>query len=596
MPLTPTPDLGSSRRLAGVAAVVVLCVWAMLAWSHGDIARTLGDTDDAMRLVRVRDLLAGQGWYDQHIVRLQPPLGSTMHWSRLLDGALAAVDWLFSRLVSPGAAEWAMRFVWPLAWIAPAVICALTIARGLGGKSAVLIAAVLLLLDVQLYAQFRPGRIDHHNIQIVMILVAAACALSGGRRARWGVLAGLASGLGLAIGIEALAFHALIGASYALNAAFDPDKARVARAYGLALVAASVTCFLLQTPPGLWSLSVCDALGWNLILAIAIGGLGLAAVATWAREASARLRLAMIGAVGLIAAAGYLAMDPACLRGPLAAVDPRLRPVWLDRIQELRAWPALWRLDRDTAVMSIAIVMMGLVAAAFLIARRWRRPDPAVLLAAALVALAGLAAAQAFRLDDYAFWFGVPVIAAALGLIVEQRLGGALVAALAASILLSPQLVALLASRVVHAAAPTAIGRANPVTVQPDPCLNAKAYAPLAALPAGVVLAPIDLGPFVLAHTPSSALSAPYHRMAWGILAAHDALEAPAGAAQARVRALNVRYIVDCPGDMSDPRPASLHDDLRFGRTPAWLRALSAPGQTLQIYRVEPAVLAAAKP
>lgn len=593
MSLTATPDFASSRRLAGLAAVVIVCVCAMLAWSHGDIAKTLGDTDDAMRLVRVRDLLAGQGWYDQHIVRLQPPLGSTMHWSRLLDGALAAVDWLFLRLVSPGAAEWGMRFVWPLAWIAPAVICALTIARGLGGKSAALIAAVLLLIDIQLYAQFRPGRIDHHNIQIVMTLIAAACAMAGGGRARWAAVAGVASGLGLAIGIEALPFHGLIGASYALNLAIDPDRARAARAYGLALVAAATSCFLVQVPPGLWSMSVCDALGWNLVLAITIGGLGLAAVATWANQTSPAVRLALIGAVGLGAAAGYLAMDPACLHGPLAAVAPQLRPIWLDRIQELRSWPALWRQDRDAAVVSITVVAMGVLSAAFLVARRWRRPDPAALLAAALVALAGLATAQAFRLDDYAFWFGVPVIAAALGLIVERRLGGALVAALAASILISPQTIAMTANGVANAASPPVAGRGKP---PPNLCLNAKAYGPLAALPAGVVLAPIDLGPFVLAHTPSSALSAPYHRMTWGILAAHDALDAPAALAQERVRALNVRYVVDCPNDASNPRPASLQADLRRGRTPAWLHALSTGGQALQIYRVEPALLAAAKP
>jgi len=597
MPLTSTPDLGSSRRLAGVAAVVTLCVWAMLAWSHGDIVRTLGDTDDAMRMVRVRALLAGQGWYDQHIVRLQPPLGSTMHWSRLLDGALAAVDWLFSRLVSPGAAEWGMRFVWPLAWIAPAVICALTMARRLGGRSAVLIAAVLLLVDVQLYAQFRPGRIDHHNIQIVMTLIAASCAVAGGRRARWAALAGAASGLGLAVGIEALAFHALIGAGYALGLVFDPDKARVARAYGLALVAASVTCFVLQTPPGLWSLSVCDALGWNLILAIVIGGLGLAAVATWAGRASGPLRLAMIGGVGLAAAAAYLAMDPACLHGPMAAVDPRLRPVWLDRIQELRTWPALWRLDRDTAIVSITMVAMGVASAAFLLARRIRGPDTAVLLATALIALAGLATSQAFRLDDYAFWFGIPAVAAMLSLLVDDGLNGALVAALAAAIFLSPQVVAALATQLVHAATPTTEVAAKAAATRPDPCLNTQSYVQLASLPPGLVLAPIDLGPFVLAHTQSSVLSAPYHRMAWGILAAHDALNAPTIAAQARVRALRARYVVDCPGDNSDPPAASLTDDLRRGRAPAWLRVLSAPGQTLQIYSVEPAAVAvAAKP
>ena len=46
-------------------------------------------TDDAMRLVQVRDLLAGQGWFDLTQYRLNPPDGVAMHWSRLIDLPIA---------------------------------------------------------------------------------------------------------------------------------------------------------------------------------------------------------------------------------------------------------------------------------------------------------------------------------------------------------------------------------------------------------------------------------------------------------------------------------------------------------------------------
>lgn len=52
------------------------------------LPNALGDTDDATRLVMVRDMFAGHGWWDQKITRLQPPVGLYMHWSRLLDGGL----------------------------------------------------------------------------------------------------------------------------------------------------------------------------------------------------------------------------------------------------------------------------------------------------------------------------------------------------------------------------------------------------------------------------------------------------------------------------------------------------------------------------
>ena len=63
MPLSPTPDLNSSRRMLATAAVVTLAVCAFMVWQAHDITTSLGDTDDAMRLVMVRDLMHGRGWY-----------------------------------------------------------------------------------------------------------------------------------------------------------------------------------------------------------------------------------------------------------------------------------------------------------------------------------------------------------------------------------------------------------------------------------------------------------------------------------------------------------------------------------------------------
>jgi hypothetical protein len=103
-----------------------------------------------------------------------------------------------------------------------------------------------------------------------------------------------------------------------------------------------------------------------------------------------------------------------------------------------------------------------------------------------------------------------------------------------------------------------------------------------------LVAAPVDLGPFILAHSSDTVLSAPYHRMTWGVLAAHDALNAPESRAEARMRSLGVRYVLDCPTDASEPRAGGLTADLRRGRTPSWLRPMSGPSEALKLYRVEP--------
>jgi hypothetical protein len=584
MPLSPSPDLSSPRRLAATALVVTVAVCALLVWRAHDIITSLGDTDDAMRLVLVRDLLHGRGWYDQWVDRLQPPVGAFMHWSRLLDGALASAMAALRLLVPPERAEVITRFAWPLAWIFPVSLAGLAMARALGARSAVFICAVLCVMDVSMYVQFRPGRIDHHNIQITLTMASAALALARGRRrVALAAAAGAASALGLAIGVEALAFHALIGASFGVRLAADREEAAAARAYGLSLACTALALFLVQTPPARWGLPVCDALGPNLVLTLATAGLGLAVVATAAVRASDARRLVLVVLVGLAAAGAYVLADPVCLRGPFGTVDPRVRPFWFDHIQELEAWPTLLREARDEALHSIIAGVASLAAALWLAVRAWRAPRRGDWLLAGCVVLAVAAQAKAYRMEDYGLWFGAPALAIALADVSAWALRDRMLAAGALAVALSP---ATLADGVLLAL------RAHPPQLKApaDHCFDTASYARLAGLPAGVVLAEPDLGPFVLANTPDAVMSAPYHRMNFGILATHDALAAAAAAAEERVRALRARYILDCPVHRLRLPAGSLGDDLRHGRLGAWLSRLSPPGEPVQIYQVTPLV------
>jgi hypothetical protein len=59
--------------------------WDQIRWFG------LGDTDDNMRIMQVRALLHGQGWYDLRNYRLNPPFGANIHWSRLVDLPIAGL-------------------------------------------------------------------------------------------------------------------------------------------------------------------------------------------------------------------------------------------------------------------------------------------------------------------------------------------------------------------------------------------------------------------------------------------------------------------------------------------------------------------------
>jgi hypothetical protein len=71
------------------------------------------DGDDQMRLVQVRDWLAGQGWFDTRQHRVLPPDGISMHWTRYVDLGIAAILTVASPLLAPEAAERATVILGP---------------------------------------------------------------------------------------------------------------------------------------------------------------------------------------------------------------------------------------------------------------------------------------------------------------------------------------------------------------------------------------------------------------------------------------------------------------------------------------------------
>ena len=624
---SPMPDWSGKWALLLLTLVVGLAVGVIMAFTNNALPG-FRDTDDAMRLEMVRELLAGRGWYDQLVTRVDPPHGLWMHWSRLLDGGLAAMMAFFRQLMSLADAEYWTRFSWPLMWVFPGVAAALALARNLGGRAAVAIACVLLVSDTVLYRQFYPGRIDHHDVQIVMTLIAMACATARAERARWAWVGGAAASLGLAVGLEALPMQALVGASYGLALMRDRDEAAPAGAYGSALAAGTVAFFLIQTPPWRWSLSFCDALALNLVVALVVAGLGLALAAALARRVAGGVRVALIAGVSVVAAAVYLGLDPQCIHGPFVGVDPGVKQFWLDRIQEVQPIPAMLRRSRTAAIEALQMGVLALASAVYLLVRQGRRPSTSALLVMLATGLAVWVAWFAWRMQDYVWWVGIPTLAAAYSLLARRWLRDLLVPTVVAAAILSPAAISQVVSPIANAAlAPTAKApRQSPHRAAPAPrpqavpgptintgrppkavpanlarlaaisrpidrsprCFAAAIYAPLAALPPGLVLAIQDFGPFILVYTHDTVVAAPYHRLWPAILQVHQTFASPPPIAEVDVRRLGADYIVDCPPYLTPASPGSLGGELRDGRVPPWLKPVSAPHATLKIYKVLP--------
>ena len=580
---TPLPDW-KSRKAVLLLALAVVLVAALKLWIHKGplLGVRLGDSDDAMRLVMVRDLLAGRGWFDQQVMRLQPPMGVWLHWSRLLDGGLAGYETILRAVLPAPAAEWLMRATWPLLWLFPAVAAGLAITRRLGGGLALTAGALLFMLCSDGYGQFAPGRIDHHNVQIALCVIAAAGAVWSGRRWDSAAAAGAATGLGLAIGIEGLPIYAVLGAGMALGFVLDRARARAAIAYGLSLATVTAGVFLIQTPPSRWGLSVCDALGLNLAAGLMAAGLCLAAAVLATRKASPLARGLAAGAAGAASGLVFLVLDPSCAGGPVAAVDPSIRGIWLSTIDEMEPLGALMAHDVGRGMALLAPALLGLAAWAFVGRRREGRSlEWALIGACLLVATAAMAAAN--RMGSYVVWFAVPLIACAATDVALAYGRGFLISAAAVAALFAPPAMAWTATTIAGGLAHRGHGPGSPLA--DAACLDTAAFRTLAKAPLGLVLGAPNLGPFILATTPDSVLAAPYHRMAWGITAGHVLMSLPADEAEAAVRKLGARYVVACaatgPGD-------SLQARLAAKAPPAWLEPLSGTGERLQVYQVRP--------
>src|SRR5579859_2515278 len=259
-------------------ALLVLAgsVWLALPAIKGGVFDALS-TDDAMRLAEVRDLIGGQGWFDLFQHRMDPPGGTSMHWSRLIDAPLAALILLLKPLVGMHSAEAVTLYLWPALLFAVALVLVAAIARRMTNSLIPVIPAVVLaVLCLPALVHFRPGAIDHHNAQIDLLLAMILLAAQLERSAVKAALCGLTGSLSLAIGIEMLPAIGAVGvAVFGLFVWRGAEVARQAGAFGAGLAASSLLLAPALLPSSSWTAQACDAFGAPVVLLTAGGGISL---------------------------------------------------------------------------------------------------------------------------------------------------------------------------------------------------------------------------------------------------------------------------------------------------------------------------------
>jgi hypothetical protein len=320
-------------------------------------------TDDAMRLVEVRDLIGGQGWFDLFQYRLDPP-GTSMHWSRVIDAPLAALILLLKPLLGTHGAEAVTLYFWPALLFAVALALIAAIAKQMSNNINPLIAAVALaVLSLPALVHFRAGAIDHHSAQIDLLLALVLMTTQIEHSAVKAALGGLMVSLSLAIGIEMLPAIAAIGlAVFGLFVWRGAPVARQVGAFGVGLAASSLLLAPALLPLSSLTVQVCDAFGGPVLLLAAGGGISLVLMVGIDRYHSTLPMRAVSGAaLAIVLVSAFLSFFSGCIASPFAHLDPIVVSLWVNNVAEAISFARMLQLfpEKVPAYYVFPIITIG---------------------------------------------------------------------------------------------------------------------------------------------------------------------------------------------------------------------------------------------
>lgn len=577
---------GDTTRRISPAAAVLLATLTVLAFYAVDgfsgLGDSRGDNDSVLRLVNVRDLLGGQGWYDLHQYRLGLADSAPMHWSRLVDAPIATLSLLLG--------ERTALIAWPLICFAVALFCLVKSAECLGGHRAVVPATVLGAVVLYAAGTFRPAALDHHNMQLALVLAMTLFMLRSTVHPRRGLAAGLCAGVSIAIGMETAPYIAAIGGTIAMLFLMRGESASSAAIwFGAGFASAATAAFAATVPPSAWMVPACDAYSAFQFIVAAIAGIALAVACMATRAREWRLRAIGLGSVALAVIGAIALLFPQCLADPYAAMNGDVRRYMLDSISEAQGGIGLLIQNPARAIGALATPLIAL----FVIARAGNADTNLGHRLAPLAPVIAVATAVTFwQVRGALFACSLAVIPLSVWIASwdARRIAGTHMAALKTALawLVSMNLfwagITSEAMAVVASDSPQADGDSTKA------CLQADDYGQLAALPPGRVASIFNLGSSILRYSGHAVLAAPYHRNDPGNLAALRMLAAPP--VEARKSTDLVDYIAVCPGNkesahMEHYAPEGLYSHLLRGEIPEWLRLLpdTASGP-IQLYAV----------
>jgi hypothetical protein len=571
-----------------------LLISAVLVYGSWDriITRTGWDPDDQLRLVQLRDFLAGQSWSDSTQYRMNVPDGAPMHWSRLVELPLAFVVMLLSPLLGSARAEMIAGVVVPLSCLGGTAFLLSRVAERIGGRAAGIAAFLLTLIAPALLIQLRPMRIDHHGWQIFCAALSLAALFCENQR-KSGLVLGAALAVWIHISLEGApmtaAFFLLVGWRWIVQ---RDENVRLFWTL-CSFAAVSMLLFLGTQPMGIAAAQYCDTVSPMHIWAI-LGAIAVLVPAIHLKPKPLGTRLAVAGAAGAVAVSLLGWLEPICFSGAFADLDPVVRDYWYSNITE--GLP-VWRQDLDLAVSLITPLVVALVAlyASFRIVaveqRKALRMIGFFLVYASLLSflvVRTISVATAFTIVPAAlclaavaktypaepkFWRRMALVGVALILMVSSVIAGTIIVSLGDE-------------------TTDQQSKAEPKReARNRSCKAVRSVTALGALPKANMVAPFDMGPAVLMTTSHAVLASNHHRNRTGMRDQIDIFRLSPAKAKAILMRRSINYLITCPGEAemenyAERAPDGLWAQLDKGETPDWLEYQGTYGKGIKVWRV----------
>ncbi len=559
--------------------------------------------DSYMRLLRVTQLFETGDWFNITIPHTNAPYGEELHWTRpfdvlLLAGALVLEPFLgFDR-----ALYWWGSLTAPLLHLATALALAWAVTPFFDRERRFFVI-VTLLPQLAVWTQGMLGRTDHHMLILLVFVVVFGSTLRVllmPLRPRAALLAGAAAGLGLWLSV---AFLVMLAATFgALVVRWLREGEAAARRnlwHAVGLVAVVALALLLERAGGerlaeeYDRISVVHLLVGVIAAAFWAAILGLERRGLAARLPGGRLGAAALGA--LVAVGVMLLVFPKFFLGPEVGYDPRLRPIFLDRITETQP---LYPTDSITLGWLLIYLGPAIFGFPYLAMRLWRdRATEAWSGWVYLTLLLGLYVTLAILMQRFSTYAQI-----LLAVVLADIMAGLLARVereprMARRVVIRVLVIPLVLFGGVFAGA--ALLRANQVEASGVSCNTDLLVAELNR-PEGLgretlnVLFQVGQGPELVYRTPHRVVSTPYPRNVAGQIDAFHILSATeTEEARRLVEKRGIEIVAVCIHgsaylNLSDG-PGTLESRLRAGEPPDWLESVTlgeAAAEQLRLYRV----------